>query len=97
MRPEKHYNYIQRDYIDTDETNDIDFNFDLNYEPEARYFSTGGELNIQTNKLDALGVSISPYISIFTSGLTWKVKINFNVLSETRDILTAFLNIKASF
>ncbi len=97
MRPKKHYNYLLRDYWDTGEKNDIDFNFDLNYEPEARYFSTGGELNIQTNKTDALGVYISPYISIFTSGLTWKIKVNFNVVSETQDLITAYLNIKASF
>jgi len=96
-RPKEHYNYILRDYVETDERNDIDFNFDLNYAPEARYFSTGGELNIQTNKLETLGVSLSPYISIYTSGVTWKAKIDFNVLSESRDLITGYLNIQASF
>jgi len=96
-RPKVHYNYIQRDYISTGETNDIDFNFDLNYEPEASYFSGGSELNIQTNKLETFGVSLSPYISIFTSGLTWKIKVDFNFITQSRDFITAYLNILASF
>jgi len=96
-RPQIHYNYNQRDYVATGERNDIDFNFDLNYEPEASYYSGGGELNIQTNKLETFGVSLSPYISIFTSGLTWKIKVDFNFLTQSRDFITAYLNIVASF
>jgi hypothetical protein len=96
-RPKNHYNYGSRDYVDTDERNDIDFNFNLNYAPAAKYFSTGGELNIQTNKLETLGVFFSPYISINSAGIIWKVKVDFNVLSESRDLVTAYLNIRASF
>jgi hypothetical protein len=97
MRPKNHYNYLLRDYVDTDESNDIDFNFDLNYSPETRYFSAGGELSIQTNKLEDLGVSLSPYISLYSSGVKWKLKVDFNVLSESRDLVTGYLNIQASF
>ncbi len=96
-RPKVHYNYISRDYISTNETNDIDFNFDLNYEPEASYFSGGAELNIQTNHSESLGVYVSPYISIFTYGIRWKIKVDFNLISQTRDFITAYLNINASF
>jgi len=96
-RPEVQYNYLQRDYLATDEKNDIDFNFDLNYEPETSFFSGGSELNIQTNKEESFGVYLSPYIRIFTSGVIWKVKIDFNLLSEHRDFITAYLNVKASF
>ena len=96
-RPAVHYNYLDRIYEDTNEKNDIDFNFDLNYVPEGSNFSGGTELNIQTNKLETLGVAVSPYISIFTSGVTWKVKVDVNVISEYRDLLTAYLNITASF
>jgi len=96
-RPEVHYNYLERDYVVTGEKNDIDFNFDLNYEPETSYFSSGTELNIQTNSSESFGVYISPYISIFTSGVIWKVKVDFNLISEDRDLITAYLNVKASF
>lgn len=96
-RPAIHYNYIDRNYVYTNEKNDIDFNFDLNYEPEASNFSGGAELNIQTNKLETLGIAVSPYVSIFTSGVTWKIKVDINVLTQSRDLLTAYLNIKASF
>lgn len=96
-RPSVHYNYVDRDYVDTDEENDIDFNFNLNYEPEGRYFSGGTELNIQTNRYEDYLVAVSPYISIFTSGLIWKIKVDFNVLSPSRNLVTAYLNIRASF
>jgi hypothetical protein len=29
--------------------------------------------------------------------VTWKAKIDFNVLSESRDLITGYLNIQASF
>jgi len=96
-RPKVHYNYLTRDYISTNEVNDIDFNFDLNYEPEASYFSGGTELNIQTNYNENLGLYVSPYISIFSYGLRWKIKVDFNLISESRDFITAYLNINASF
>jgi len=96
-RPKIHYNYLQRDYISTNEVNDIDFNFDLNYEPPASYFSGGTELNIQTNSVENFGISLSPYISIFTQGVTWKVKVDFNFISQSRDFITAYLNVRASF
>ena len=96
-RPAIHYNYMQRNYVPTDEKNDIDFNFDLNYVPEGSNFSGGAELNIQTNKLETLGVAVSPYISIFTSGVTWKIKVDINAVTQSRELLTAYLNIKASF
>jgi hypothetical protein len=96
-RPEVQYNYLTRDYLPTGEKNDIDFNFDLNYAPETSFFSGGSELNIQTNSNESFGVYVSPYISIFTSGVIWKVKIDFNILSENRDFITAYLNIQASF
>ncbi|MFW6137782.1 MAG: hypothetical protein ACOC7U_01280, partial [Spirochaetota bacterium] len=96
-RPEVHYNYIQRDYVATNEQNDIDFNFDLNYAPEASYVSGGTELNILTSSYEDLGIYLSPYISIYTSGLLWKIKLNFNFVSQTRDFITAYLNISASF
>lgn len=96
-RPKVHYNYIQKEYIDTGETNDIDFNFDLNYAPEARYFSVGGEFNMQTNKTEPYGIFISPYINIFASGLAWKLKLDFNILSQLDELLTAYVNVSASF
>jgi len=96
-RPKLHYNYISREYVNPEESNDIDFNFDLNYEPETSYFSGGGEVNIQTNRYENFGIYVSPYVSVYTSGLTWKVKVNFNLISESRDFITAYLNIKASF
>jgi hypothetical protein len=96
-RPKEHYNYLLRDYADTDEVNDIDFNFNLNYEPESSYFSAGGELNIQTNKTEEFGIFLSPYFSFITLGINWKVKVDFNILGESRDFVTAFLNVNASF
>ncbi|MCD6396417.1 MAG: hypothetical protein J7L71_02670, partial [Spirochaetaceae bacterium] len=68
-----------------------------NYEPEASYFSGGTELNIQTNYNENLGLYVSPYISIFSYGLRWKIKVDFNLISESRDFITAYLNINASF
>lgn len=96
-RPKEHYNYLSRAYVSTGETNDIDFNFDLNYEPETSYVSGGGELNIQTNRNESFGISLSPYIRVFTSGIIWKVKVDFNLLSEWKDFITAYLNVTASF
>ncbi len=96
-RPKVYYNYLDRAYIGTDETNDIDFNFDLNYEPPTSYFSGGGELNIQTNDVEPFGVIVSPYVSVFAAGMTWKVKLDFNLISESREFITAYLNINASF
>ena len=96
-RPAFHYNYITRGYALTNETNDLDFNFNLNYAPEAGNFSTGGELNIQTNSQEPVGVYLSPYISVYTAGVNWKVKLDFNLISQARDFITAYLNISASF
>ena len=96
-RPAFHYNYITRGYALTNETNDLDFNFNLNYAPEAGNFSTGGELNIQTNSQEPVGVYLSPYVSVYTAGVTWKVKLDFNLISQARDFITAYLNISASF
>ncbi|MGQ9615865.1 MAG: hypothetical protein ACUVWJ_05615 [Spirochaetota bacterium] len=96
-RPDEHYNYLTRSYVSTGEINDIDFNFDLNYEPETSYVAGGGELNIQTNRYESFGISLSPYIRIYSSGIIWKVKVDFNLLSEWKDFITAYLNINASF
>ncbi len=96
-RPEYHYDYANRAYAPTNETNDIDFNFNLNYAPETKNFGLGGELNIQTNSVEEFGVFISPYAELYTRGIIWKLKIDFNVLSETRDLITGYLNINASF
>ncbi len=96
-RPDVHYNYKQRDYINTNEGNDIDFNFDLNYAPERRYFAVGGEFNVQTNEDEPFGIFISPYVNIFTSGIAWKIKMDFNILSEKKEFITTYVNIKASF
>jgi hypothetical protein len=96
-RPSVHYNYIDRAYSPTNQANDLDFNFNLNYTPEGSIFSGGGELNIQTTSLEPLGVYLSPYITVYTSGVTWKVKVDFNLISQARDFITAYLNINASF
>jgi hypothetical protein len=96
-RPNLHYNYITRGYVATNETNDLDFNFNLNYEPQGGNFSTGGELNIQTTSQEPIGVYLSPYISVYTAGVTWKVKVDFNLISQLKDFVTAYLNISASF
>jgi hypothetical protein len=96
-RPGVHYSYLTRSFGPTNETNDLDFNFNLNYAPKASTFSTGGELNIQTNSVETLGIYLSPYISVYTAGVTWKVKIDFNLISQAKDFVTAYLNISASF
>lgn len=96
-RPNIHYNYITRGYSPTNETNDLDFNFNLNYAPEESSFSGGGELNVQTNSQEPVGVYLSPYIKVFSSGVTWKVKVDFNLISQARNFMTAYLNINASF
>jgi hypothetical protein len=44
-----------------------------------------------------LGIYLSPYISVYTAGVTWKVKIDFNLISQAKDFVTAYLNISASF
>ena len=96
-RPRIHYDYVTRLYADTGETNDIDFNFDLSNTSKKGTFTTGGEFNIRTDSLDDLGVSFSPYISIFSSGLTWKIKVDLNLLSQSRDLFSAYLNLQSSF
>jgi hypothetical protein len=96
-RPNIHYNYITRGYEPTNETNDLDFNFNLNYAPLESNFSTGGELNVQTNSQEPVGVYLSPYISVYTAGVTWKLKVDFNLISQARNFFTAYLNINASF
>jgi hypothetical protein len=96
-RPYVHYNYVSRSYLPTNQVNDLDFNFNLNYAPEDSIFAGGGELNIQTTSQEPLGIYLSPYISVFTSGVTWKVKVDFNLISQARDFITAYLNINASF
>jgi hypothetical protein len=96
-RPDIHYNYVTRSFSPTNEKNDLDFNFNLNYGPAESAFSAGGELNLQTNRLEPVGVYLSPYISVYAAGVTWKVKVNFNLISQIRDFVTAYLNISASF
>jgi hypothetical protein len=96
-RPDVAYDYIQRDYLPTNETNDIDFNFDLNFEPATKYWAVGTELNIQSNRDEELGVFISPYVDFFTSGIVWEIKVDVNVFSQVREPVTGYLNINASF
>jgi hypothetical protein len=96
-RPNVHYNYVNRVYSSTDQVNDLDFNFNLNFTPEDSIFSGGGELNIQTTSQETLGVYLSPYITVYTSGVMWKVKVDFNLISQARNFITAYLNINASF
>jgi hypothetical protein len=96
-RPDVHYNYLLKDYISTGEINDIDFNLDLNYEPEAQFFSLGGAINLQTNDLEPLGVFVSPYVDIFTSGLAWKIKLDINILSKREELVTGFVSARISF
>ncbi|MBN2322927.1 MAG: hypothetical protein JXQ30_04270, partial [Spirochaetes bacterium] len=96
-RPGVHYSYLTRSFGPTNETNDLDFNFNLNYAPKASTFSTGGELNIQTNSVETMGIYLSPYISVYAAGVTWKVKIDFNLVTQAKDFVTAYLNISASF
>ena len=96
-RPKYHYDYVNRTFAATNETNDIDFNFNLNFAPETRNFGTGTELTVRTSSVEELGVSISPYAELYTPGVIWRLKVDFNVLTETRDLVTGHLNINASF
>ena len=96
-RPEVHYNSVQRRYIATEERSDIDFNFDLYHTFKGEKVIAGGEYNIQTNKTDDFGIYLSPYVSLYTSGLAWKIKLDFNLISESRDFITAYLNLQSSF
>jgi hypothetical protein len=96
-RPAKHYNYLNGIYEDTGETNDVDFNLDLNFSPEQKRYAIGGELNVQTNTLETLGVFFSPYIQVNASGVAWKIKLDINALSDSREIVTALINIQSAF
>jgi len=96
-RPAKHYNYLTNRYNDTNEENDIDFNLDLSFSPEERKYAIGGELNVQTNSLETLGVFFSPYIQVNASGVAWKIKIDINALSDSREIVSALINIQSAF
>jgi len=96
-RPEVHYNAIQRRYIATEERSDIDFNFNLYYVFKGEKVTAGGEYNIQTNNTDDFGMYLSPYVSLYTSGLVWKIKLDCNLISGSRDFITAYLNLQSSF
>jgi hypothetical protein len=96
-RPTVHYNYLTREYADTGEQSDIDFNFDFFYTPEKGIFSPGAELNVRTNSMEDLAISLSPYVSVYNSGLVWKIKFDFNLISQSRDLFTAYLNLQSSF
>jgi hypothetical protein len=96
-RPLIHYNYVQRAYVNTNERSDIDFNFDLFYTPDKGAFSPGGEFNIRTNSADDLGISLSPYVTIYSSGIVWKIKAEFNLISQSRDLFTGYINLQSSF
>jgi len=96
-RPAKHYNYLNGIYEDTGETNDVDFNLDLSFSPEQKKYAIGGELNVQTNTLETLGVFFSPYIQVNASGVAWKIKLDINALSDSREIVTALINIQSAF
>jgi hypothetical protein len=96
-RPLVHYNYVQRAYVPTNERSDIDFNFDFFFTPEKGAFSPGGEFNIRTNAADDLGVSLSPYVSVYSSGIVWKIKAEFNVISQSRDLFTGYVSLQSSF
>jgi len=96
-RPKYHYDYVNRTYAPTNETNDIDFNFNLNFAPETKNYGLGGELTVRTSSVEELSVYISPYAELYTLGINWRLMIDFNVLSEYRDLITGYLNINASF
>jgi hypothetical protein len=96
-RPKYHYNHLTRSYLPTNEVNDIDFNFNLFYEPQTKKFALGGELNLQTNRVEEFGVYISPYVRFHTFGVNWQVKTDFNVLTEARPFFTGYIDINASF
>jgi hypothetical protein len=57
----------------------------------------GGELTVRTSNIEELGVYISPYAALHALGINWKLKIDFNVVTDTRDLITGYLNINASF
>jgi hypothetical protein len=96
-RPKYHYNYISRSYELTGETNDIDFNFNLNYAPQTKNYSFGAELNLQTNKAEAFGIYVSPYVGFYTLGMNWSFKVDINAASDVRSFVTGYLNVTASF
>jgi hypothetical protein len=96
-RPALHYNYLVRDYIDTNQTDDIDFNLNINYSPKSHDLFIGNELNIRSNTIEDFGITISPYISFLTFGVLWKIKFDFTLLSDTQDFFTSFVNINTSF
>jgi hypothetical protein len=96
-RPKYHYDYVNRTYAPTNQTNDIDFNFNLGYAPETKNYGVGSELTVRTSDQEELGVYISPYVELHTRGINWRLKVDVNVLTETRELITGYLNINASF
>jgi len=96
-RPQYHYNYVTRNYEPTTETNDIDFNFNLNYAPQTRKYALGTEVTVKTTSVEEFGVYVSPYVGFYTLGINWKFKVDFNVVSEVRPLVTGYLNVNASF
>ena len=81
----------------TNQTNDIDFNFNLNYAPETKNYGVGSELTVRTSNVEGFGVYISPYAELYTLGINWRLKVDVNVITETRELITGYLNINASF
>jgi hypothetical protein len=96
-RPKYHYDYVNRAYAPTNQTNDIDFNFNLNYAPVTKNYGFGGEVTVRTSNVEELGVYISPYAQLYTLGINWSLKVDFNAVTGTRDFITGYLNINASF
>jgi hypothetical protein len=66
-------------------------------EPQTKKFALGGELNLQTNRVEELGVYISPYVRFHTFGVNWQVKTDFNVVTQVRTFFTGYLDVNASF
>jgi hypothetical protein len=88
---------VNRTYAPTNKTNDIDFNFNLNYAPVTKNYGFGSEVTVRTNNVEEFGLYISPYAQLYTLGINWSLKVDFNVITDTREFITGYLNINASF
>ena len=99
--------YYNEDYTGiTTEREDFDINNDLNFFYEDFPLNGGIVLNYKYNPPEDLSKTtalvLSPYLNLYTSGVIWNFKTNFDVLNAITatdffSIFTISLNIRTSF
>jgi hypothetical protein len=96
-RPPVHYNPAVSEYQATGATGDVDIHFDMFLEPADKLYAAGTALTLKLDSSQDTGIVLTPHAEIYTGGILWILRVNFDLGDSGSDLVNGLIGIRAAF